>query len=57
MCDYKFKILRFSEQVTESDAVDAIELASKRHNLDVTTRAMCLAALLKLSSRFPACSQ
>lgn len=43
--------------VTESDAVDAIELASKRHNLDVTTRAMCLAALLKLSSRFPACSQ
>ncbi|KAJ8439521.1 hypothetical protein Cgig2_007038 [Carnegiea gigantea] len=43
--------------VTESDAVDVIEVAIKRHNSDVTTRAMCLIALLKLSSRFPACSQ
>lgn len=43
--------------VTESDAVDVIEIAIKRHNSDVTTRAMCLVSLLKLSSRFPACSQ
>ncbi|KAL2903197.1 AP-1 complex subunit gamma-2 [Bienertia sinuspersici] len=43
--------------VTESDAVDVVEIAFKRHNSDVTTRAMCLVALLKLSSRFPACSQ
>ncbi|PSS13577.1 AP-1 complex subunit gamma-2 like [Actinidia chinensis var. chinensis] len=43
--------------VTESDAVDVIEIAIKRHTLDLTTRAMCLSALLKLSSRFPACSQ
>ncbi|KAI3731475.1 hypothetical protein L1987_62663 [Smallanthus sonchifolius] len=43
--------------VTENDAVDAIEIASKRHTSDLTTRAMCLVALLKLSSRFPSCSQ
>ncbi|XP_021726976.1 AP-1 complex subunit gamma-2-like isoform X1 [Chenopodium quinoa] len=43
--------------VTESDALDAIENAIKSHNSDVTTRAMCLVSLLKLSSRFPACSQ
>nr|XP_043624267.1 AP-1 complex subunit gamma-2-like [Erigeron canadensis]XP_043624268.1 AP-1 complex subunit gamma-2-like [Erigeron canadensis] len=43
--------------VTENDAVDAIEVAIKRHTSDLTTRAMCLIALLKLSSRFPSCSQ
>ncbi|GAB2297329.1 hypothetical protein Dimus_031439 [Dionaea muscipula] len=43
--------------VTESDAVDIVEGAIKHHNSDLTTRAMCLIALLKLSSRFPACSQ
>lgn len=43
--------------VTESDAVDVIETAIKRHNPDLTTLAMCLIALLKLSSRFLACSQ
>ncbi|XP_021842869.2 AP-1 complex subunit gamma-2 [Spinacia oleracea] len=43
--------------VTESDAADVIEIAIKSHNSDVTTRAMSLAALLKLSSRFPGCSQ
>ncbi|KAJ0638194.1 putative adaptor protein complex AP-1, gamma subunit [Helianthus annuus] len=43
--------------VTENDAVDAIEVASKRHASDLTTRSMCLVALLKLSSRFPSCSQ
>ncbi|KAJ9563817.1 hypothetical protein OSB04_008977 [Centaurea solstitialis] len=43
--------------VTESDAVDVIELAIKRHTSDLTTRAMCLIALLKLSSRFPSLSQ
>uniref|UniRef100_A0A453QUI0 Clathrin/coatomer adaptor adaptin-like N-terminal domain-containing protein n=1 Tax=Aegilops tauschii subsp. strangulata TaxID=200361 RepID=A0A453QUI0_AEGTS len=43
--------------VTESDAVDALELALKRYSVDVTTRAMCLVALLKLSSRFPQTSK
>ncbi|CAI9092868.1 OLC1v1028213C3 [Oldenlandia corymbosa var. corymbosa] len=43
--------------VTESDAVDIVETAIKRHSADLTTRAMCLVALLKLSGRFPACSQ
>lgn len=43
--------------VTESDAVDVIEISLKNHTSDLTTRAMCLIALLKLSSRFPACSQ
>ncbi|KAI5679173.1 hypothetical protein M9H77_10123 [Catharanthus roseus] len=43
--------------VTESDAVDVIETTIKRHSSDLTTRAMCLVALLKLSSRFPSCSQ
>ncbi|VAI70809.1 unnamed protein product [Triticum turgidum subsp. durum] len=43
--------------VTESEAVDALELALKRYSVDVTTRAMCLVALLKLSSRFPQTSK
>ncbi|KAK9675683.1 hypothetical protein RND81_11G023400 [Saponaria officinalis] len=43
--------------VTESDAIDVIEIAIKRHNTDITTNSMCLIALLKLSSRFPACSR
>ncbi|XP_058112225.1 AP-1 complex subunit gamma-2-like [Magnolia sinica] len=43
--------------VTESDAVDVIESALRRHMSDITTRAMSLIALLKLSSRFPHCSQ
>ncbi|KAK6922155.1 Clathrin/coatomer adaptor, adaptin-like, N-terminal [Dillenia turbinata] len=43
--------------VTESDAVDIIEIAIKRHSSDLTTQAMCLIALLKLSCRFPSCSQ
>ncbi|XP_007044578.2 PREDICTED: AP-1 complex subunit gamma-2 [Theobroma cacao] len=43
--------------VTESDAVDAIEVAVKRHSSDLTTKAMALIALLKLSSRFPSCSE
>lgn len=42
--------------VTESDAVDVVETAIKRHSSDLTSRAMCLVALLKLSSRFPSCS-
>ena len=40
-------------QVTESDAVDAVEAVLQRYSADVTTRAMCLVSLLKLSSRFP----
>lgn len=43
--------------VTESDAVDVIEIAIKRHTSDLNTRSMALIALLKLSSRFPSCSQ
>ncbi|KAJ0446923.1 putative adaptor protein complex AP-1, gamma subunit [Helianthus annuus] len=43
--------------VTENDTVDVVELAIKLHTSDLTTRAMCLIALLKLSSRFPSCSQ
>ncbi|EMS59884.1 AP-1 complex subunit gamma-2 [Triticum urartu] len=44
-------------QVTESDAVDAVELGLNRYSADVTTRSMCLVALLKLSSRFPSMSE
>ncbi|KAK9277510.1 hypothetical protein L1049_007054 [Liquidambar formosana] len=43
--------------VTESDAVDVIEIAIKHHKSDLTTRAMAFIALLKLSCRFPTCSQ
>ncbi|XP_039006909.1 AP-1 complex subunit gamma-2-like isoform X2 [Hibiscus syriacus] len=43
--------------VTESDAVDAVEVAIKHHASDLTTKAMVLIALLKLSSRFPSCSE
>ncbi|CAN6549007.1 unnamed protein product [Malus baccata var. baccata] len=43
--------------VTESDAVDVIEVAIKHHTSDLTTKAMGLIALLKLSSRFPSCSE
>ncbi|XP_020110400.1 AP-1 complex subunit gamma-2 [Ananas comosus] len=43
--------------VTESDAVDAVEVALKRHSSDMTTRAMSLIALLKLSSRFTPTSE
>ncbi|CAL1357167.1 unnamed protein product [Linum trigynum] len=42
--------------VTESDAVDVVESAIKRHTSDLTTKSMALIALLKLSSRFPSCS-
>ncbi|GAA0145222.1 membrane traffic protein [Lithospermum erythrorhizon] len=42
--------------VSESDAVDAVEIAIKGHSLDPSTKAMCLIALLKLSSRFPSSS-
>ncbi|XP_047319788.1 AP-1 complex subunit gamma-2-like [Impatiens glandulifera] len=43
--------------VTESDAVDVVETAIKCHSSDLTTKAMCLNALLKLSLRFPVCSE
>ncbi|XP_031122511.1 AP-1 complex subunit gamma-2-like [Ipomoea triloba] len=43
--------------VTESDAVDVVVTALKSHSTDLTTRAMCLVALLKLSSRFSSCSK
>ncbi|AAD14483.1 Strong similarity to gb/AF061286 gamma-adaptin 1 from Arabidopsis thaliana. EST gb/H37393 comes from this gene [Arabidopsis thaliana] len=43
--------------VTESDAVDVVENAIKHHLSDVTTKAMALIALLKISSRFPSCSE
>ncbi|AQK55707.1 AP-1 complex subunit gamma-1 [Zea mays] len=44
-------------KVTESDAVDAVEVALNRYSADMTTGAMCLVALLKLSSRFPLTSE
>ncbi|OIW10555.1 hypothetical protein TanjilG_15927 [Lupinus angustifolius] len=43
--------------VTESDAVDVVEIAIKRHASDLTTKAMALVALLKLSSRFLSCTE
>ncbi|KAL6567830.1 hypothetical protein OROGR_001498 [Orobanche gracilis] len=43
--------------VTEADAVDVIETASRRHALDLTSQAMYLIALLKLSSRYPSCAK
>ncbi|XP_057774633.1 AP-1 complex subunit gamma-2-like isoform X1 [Salvia miltiorrhiza] len=43
--------------VTEADAVDLVETAIKRHSSDLTTQAMCLVALLKLSSRYPSCAK
>ncbi|GJU69251.1 putative ribonuclease H-like domain-containing protein [Tanacetum coccineum] len=41
----------------ENDVVDVIELAINRHTSNLTTRSICLIALLKLSLRFPSCSQ
>ncbi|KAL8534094.1 hypothetical protein ACS0TY_010203 [Phlomoides rotata] len=43
--------------VTEADAVDVVETAIKRHSSDLTTQAMCLIALLKLSSRYSSCTK
>lgn len=43
--------------VTESDAVDVVEIVIKRQTSDLTTKAMAFIALLKLSSRFPSCSE
>jgi AP-1 complex subunit gamma-1 len=43
--------------VTESDAVDVVEHALKRPASDLTTKEMALIALLKLSSRFPSCTE
>ncbi|KAF5443178.1 hypothetical protein F2P56_035760 [Juglans regia] len=43
--------------VTGSDAVDVVEVSIKRHTSDLTTKSMSLIALLKLSSRFPSCSE
>ncbi|KAK1292271.1 AP-1 complex subunit gamma-2 [Acorus calamus] len=43
--------------VTESDAVDVVEISLKRNSSDITTRSMSLISLLKLSSRFPPCSE
>lgn len=46
-----------SVTVTEADAVAVVETAIKHHAFDLTTRAMCLVALLKVSGRFPACTR
>uniref|UniRef100_A0A0D6R6I1 AP-1 complex subunit gamma n=1 Tax=Araucaria cunninghamii TaxID=56994 RepID=A0A0D6R6I1_ARACU len=43
--------------VTESDVVDVLEGILKGSTGNVTTRAMALTALLKLSSRFPPCAE
>lgn len=37
--------------------MDVIEIAIKHHTSDLTTKAMAMVALLKLSSRFPSCSE
>ena len=37
--------------------MDVVEDAITRHNSDMTTKAMALVALLKLSSRFPSISE
>ncbi|GAA0150042.1 membrane traffic protein [Lithospermum erythrorhizon] len=42
--------------VSESAAVDVVEIATKCHSSDPSTKAMCLIALLKLSSQFPSSS-
>ncbi|KAG9152033.1 hypothetical protein Leryth_002292 [Lithospermum erythrorhizon] len=42
--------------VSESAAVDVVEIATKCHSSDPSSKAMCLIALLKLSSRFPSSS-
>ncbi|CAJ1940065.1 unnamed protein product [Sphenostylis stenocarpa] len=43
--------------VSESDVVHIVEIALERHTSDLTTKAMTLVALLKLSARFPSCSE
>ncbi|KAL1565654.1 AP-1 complex subunit gamma-2-like isoform X1 [Salvia divinorum] len=43
--------------VTEAETVDLVETAINRNSLDLTTQAMCLIALLKLSSRYPSCAK
>ncbi|KAH9303769.1 hypothetical protein KI387_008173, partial [Taxus chinensis] len=43
--------------VTESDVVDVLEAVLKGSTTNMTTRAMTLTSLLKLSSRFPPCSE
>ena len=43
--------------MTESDVVRVVEIALKRHSSDLTTKAMALVSLLKLSSRFPSRSE
>lgn len=44
-------------QVTEADAVNVVETAIKRHSSDLTTQAICLIALLKLSSHYSSCTK
>lgn len=44
-------------QVTESDAVDVVESVLHDPGVSETTIAFSLTALLKLTSRFPQCSQ
>ncbi|PHT26579.1 AP-1 complex subunit gamma-2 [Capsicum baccatum] len=56
-CIGEYGEIDFLEQVTESNAVDVLETSIKSHSCDLTSQAMCLIALLKLSSRFPSCSQ
>ncbi|KAL7091623.1 hypothetical protein ACP275_12G117200 [Erythranthe tilingii] len=43
--------------VTEAEAVGVVETALRCHSWDLTTRAMCLVSLLKLSSRYPSCAK
>uniref|UniRef100_A0A7N0T865 AP-1 complex subunit gamma n=1 Tax=Kalanchoe fedtschenkoi TaxID=63787 RepID=A0A7N0T865_KALFE len=43
--------------VSASDAIDVVEIVIKHHTSDLSTKAMALLALLKLSGRFPSHSQ
>ncbi|KAJ7556154.1 hypothetical protein O6H91_05G071600 [Diphasiastrum complanatum] len=43
--------------VTEADTVDVLELVLKDFRASSTTRAFALTALLKVSSRFPSCTE
>jgi hypothetical protein len=46
-----------SIQITESDAVDVVETILKDVRVTPITQAFALTALLKLSSRFPQCTE
>ena len=50
-------IMVYLWQVTESDVVDIVEKVVKDSRVKSDTHAIALMALLKLSSRFPFCTE